>query len=138
MRCGLAWGAVILLAVLRPWRAMPGPGEWRALLLSMARRWGCMNLLYYMSLKTVPIGIAVSLEFVGPLAVAIFVRAALSIFAALAAAGLLLLSVDRRRSQRYRSLGAAYALGAGAFAAISRSARRRVAISVPAASPGAR
>ncbi len=114
LRLGL--GAVILLAVLRPWRAMPGPGEWRALLLYGAAL-GCMNLLYYMSLKTVPIGIAVSLEFVGPLAVAIFgSRRALDfLWVALAAAGLLLLLPIGVGASDIDPLGAAYALGAGAF-----------------------
>ena len=35
-----------------------------------------MNFLFYMALRTVPLGIAVALEFSGPLAVALFSFAA--------------------------------------------------------------
>lgn len=114
LRLGL--GALILIVAMRPWRTMPGPGEWRALLLYGAAL-GCMNLLYYMSLRTVPIGIAVSLEFVGPLAVAVFgSRRALDfLWVALAAGGLLLLLPIGTGGSDIDPLGAAYALAAGAF-----------------------
>jgi inner membrane transporter RhtA len=114
LRLGL--GALILIVAMRPWCTMPGSGEWRALLLYGAALGG-MNLLYYMSLRTVPIGIAVSLEFVGPLAVAVFgSRRALDfLWVALAAGGLLLLLPIGVGASDIDPVGAAYALGAGVF-----------------------
>lgn len=114
LRLGL--GAVILIAAMRPWRSMPRPGERRALLL-YGTALGCMNLLFYMSLRTVPIGVAVALEFVGPLAVALFGsrRPIDFLWVALAAAGLLLLLPIGTGISDVDPVGAAFALAAGAF-----------------------
>ena len=64
LRCGLA--AVILLALQRPWRARPS----RAALLAVAlygAALGSMNLLFYLGVARIPLGVAVALEFTGPL-----------------------------------------------------------------------
>jgi inner membrane transporter RhtA len=75
-----------------------------------------MNFLFYMSLRTVPLGIAVALEFTGPLAVAIYAsrRAVDFLWIALAIVGLLLLIPVGEASSGIDLTGAAYALGAGA------------------------
>lgn len=68
-RLGLS--ALILLLWRRPWRRSAGRRDWAALWgygLSM----GAMNLVFYMSLRTIPLGIAVALEFTGTLALALF------------------------------------------------------------------
>ncbi len=69
-RLGLS--ALLLLLWRRPWRRSGNcQRNWRALWgygLSM----GAMNLVFYMSLRTIPLGIAVALEFTGPLALALF------------------------------------------------------------------
>jgi inner membrane transporter RhtA len=74
-----------------------------------------MNLAFYASLDRIPLGIAVTFEFVGPLGVAVFgSRRALDLlWAGLAAAGILLLSDFGGAG--LDGLGVALALLAGAF-----------------------
>ncbi|MCW5719635.1 MAG: EamA family transporter [Devosia sp.] len=69
MRISLA--AIVMLLVLRPWRYALDRRQWRAVLLYGAAI-GAMNLLFYASLTLIPLGLAVALEFTGPLAVALF------------------------------------------------------------------
>ncbi|MGG5291144.1 threonine/homoserine exporter RhtA [Pseudomonas shirazensis] len=110
----LIFASVIMLLILRPWRARMNSSTWRNVLIyGMAL--GGMNLLFYMSLRTVPLGIAVALEFTGPLAVAIFAsrRAIDFLWIALAIAGLLLLIPVGQSASAVDLIGASYALAAG-------------------------
>ena len=110
----LIFAAVILLLVLRPWRARFTAKSLRTVLI-YGIALGGMNFLFYMSLRSVPLGIAVALEFTGPLAVALCAsRKALDfVWVALAATGLLLLIPMGQESANLDITGVAYALGAG-------------------------
>ena len=67
LRAGFS--AVILAIVWRPWRrALTRPAAAAILLYGVAL--GVMNLLFYLSLRTIPFGVAVAIEFAGPLGVA--------------------------------------------------------------------
>lgn len=110
----LIFASIIMLLLLRPWRAKLTTQSLRTVVVyGMAL--GGMNFLFYMSLRTVPLGIAVALEFTGPLAVAIYAsrRAIDFLWIALALVGLLLLIPSGAASASIDLVGAGYALGAG-------------------------
>lgn len=110
--------AVLLGAIWQPWRARPSR-RGALVLLAYGVAMGVMNLSFYMSLRTLPLGIAVALEFTGPLAVAILSSRRLLDFAwvALAVAGLVPLlpfgTMLFGQAGAVDPTGAAYALGAG-------------------------
>ncbi|MEO7774275.1 MAG: EamA family transporter [Steroidobacteraceae bacterium] len=66
----LALGALMLLALYRPWRGASLAGGRRDLLIYGASL-GLMNLFFYLALARAPMGIVVAIEFLGPLGVAI-------------------------------------------------------------------
>ena len=109
----LALATLLLVAVFRPWRMRVQRHQWPAL-LAYGISLGLMNLMFYKSLETVPLGIAIALEFTGPLAVALFGSRHLRdvVWVALAVLGLVLL-VPEQGTQALDPVGAAYALGAG-------------------------
>ena len=67
----LFFATIVLWIIFRPWRTKLGPGQLKKLAL-----YGCslglMNLTFYYALARIPLGVAVALEFMGPLSVAIF------------------------------------------------------------------
>ncbi len=111
----LLFSSILLLAIFKPWRS-----QWTARslrnILFYGLALGLMNLLYYLAIRTVPLGIAVALEFTGPLAVAIFSsrRAIDFVWIALAVVGLVLLMPAMDSPASIDPVGMAYALGAGA------------------------
>ena len=110
----LVFASLIMLVILRPWRARLTPRSLRTVII-YGIALGGMNFLFYMSLRTVPLGIAVALEFTGPLAVALLgSRKAIDfLWVILAAIGLLLLIPVGASSAHLDLAGAGYALGAG-------------------------
>lgn len=110
----LVFASIIMLLLLRPWRARLTASTLRTVIIYGVALGG-MNLLFYMSLRTVPLGIAVALEFTGPLAVALYAsrRAVDFLWIGLAVAGLLLLVPVGQTGSGIDLLGASYALGAG-------------------------
>jgi inner membrane transporter RhtA len=110
-----ALATLMLVIVLRPWRARFTSASWPALAVYGVSL-GVMNFLYYLALRTVPLGITVSLEFTGPLAVAVLAsrRAIDFVWIALAASGLCVLLPIGHTQTSIDPLGALFALGAGA------------------------
>jgi inner membrane transporter RhtA len=91
IRIGLS--ALMLLAIFRPRLRALSAEQWRAAIpygISLA----AMNVIFYLAIDKVPLGLAVALEFLGPLGVAIVgSRRALDlVWVALAAAGLALIA----------------------------------------------
>ncbi len=111
----LVFGAAILAIILRPWRARP-PLPIVPALIGYGVVLGVMNLCFYMAIRTIPLGVAVSLEFCGPLLVSTLSSRRASHFAwiGLAIAGLLLLSPPLHSTHRLDPGGTAYAIGAAA------------------------
>ncbi|MFG0585184.1 threonine/homoserine exporter RhtA [Pseudomonas sp. zjy_9] len=110
----LVLGAIILSLVMQPWRARLDLRKCHAL-LAYGLALGGMNLLFYMSLQSIPLGIAVALEFTGPLALALFSSRRLLdfVWVILAIAGLWLLLPTGATQSAIDPLGAGLALGAG-------------------------
>ena len=111
----LTLAALVLLAVFRPWRHRLDNRQWRAVLL-YGGAMGAMNLFFYAALEHIPLGIAVALEFTGPLAVALFgARRPLDVFwIILAVAGFALLLPWTGADSDISPLGVVLALCAGA------------------------
>lgn len=112
LRLGLA--AVILCVLMRPWQAQLSLKSCRSL-LAYGLALGSMNLLFYMSLQSIPLGIAVALEFTGPLGLALLSSRRLLdfVWVALAVFGLWLLLPSPQADVQLDPQGMALALGAG-------------------------
>lgn len=113
LRLGI--GALILCLLLRPWQAKLTLQSCRSL-LAYGIALGLMNLMFYMALQTIPLGIAVALEFTGPLTLALLSsrRPIDFLWIALAATGLWLLLPTNLTDEPLDPVGMALALGAGA------------------------
>lgn len=113
----VGFSALLLVLIWRPWRRALRPGDgWAALRYGVAL--GFMNLLFYQALQTIPFGVAVAIEFSGPLAVAMAGsrRAVDLLWLALAITGLaLLLPLGQGVTvSALDPVGVAYALAAAA------------------------
>ena len=110
----LALSALVLLAVLRPAVRSWHRAQWQAAAL-LGTTMAAMNLSFYLSLRTVPLGVAVTVEFVGPLLLALVQtrRGVDVLWALLAGAGVLLLGADT--TSGIPLSGLAFALLAGLF-----------------------
>jgi inner membrane transporter RhtA len=110
----LALSALMLLAVWRPWRMRMNAREMRVIVIyGLALGW--MNFFFYLSLRSIPLGIAVALEFAGPLALAMAAsrRAVDFVWIVMAALGLLALLPLGLGSKPLDVLGVGCGLAAG-------------------------
>lgn len=92
----LASSALILLAIARPHLRARTRADW-LVVLGFGTTLGLMNWSIYQSFSRIPLGIAVTIEFLGPLTIAILGshRARDLVWVALAALGVVLLGVER-------------------------------------------
>ena len=113
----IALGTLILVVILNRRLRVKRTAPPAAFLRAGA---GAMNYMFYLSIQTIPLGIAVALEFTGPLAVALFSsrRPVDFIWVVLAVVGLWFLLPLGQSVSEIDLTGAALALGAGACWAV--------------------
>ncbi|SEC70257.1 inner membrane transporter RhtA [Burkholderia sp. WP9] len=92
----LCWAALVLALLVRPRFRSYSRSHWMAAGALGAAMAG-MTLCFFTALQRIPLGLAVAIDFLGPLAVATFAvrRARALLWPALAIAGVILLSRDR-------------------------------------------
>lgn len=117
LRLGL--GTLILCIVFKPWRLRFQRSQILPLII-YGLSLGGMNYLFYLSIRTVPLGIAVALEFTGPLALALASsrRPLDFLWVILALLGLVFLLPLGENVSSVDPVGALLALGAGALWAV--------------------
>ncbi|QDY41450.1 threonine/homoserine exporter RhtA [Candidatus Pantoea soli] len=117
LRLGL--GTLMLCLIFKPWRLRFTRAQ-RTPLLMYGLALGCMNYLFYLAIRTVPLGVAVGLEFLGPLTLALAgARRPLDfLWVALAVGGLGFLLPFGADISHIDPIGALLAVGAGACWAI--------------------
>jgi inner membrane transporter RhtA len=116
----LVFSTLLLMAFWRPWRRAWTWADVPILVLFGATL-GLMNLLFYSAIKTVPFGLAIAVEFTGPLAVALWSskKPLDFVWIVLAVAGMgLILPLGNTMGASLQTsaidpVGIAYALGAG-------------------------
>jgi inner membrane transporter RhtA len=111
LRIGLS--ALVLLAVVRPRLGQLRAAQWRAV-APYGLALGGMNFLFYCALSRIPLGLAVTLEFVGPLGLALAGsrRWADAAWVLLAAVGIALIAPWSGAGLDWLGLGFALAAGA--------------------------
>lgn len=104
-------GAAILLVATRPHLGVWTSAQWRAAFI-LGVTVAFMNVCFYQAIARIPLGSAVTIEFLGPLCVAVFGRRSVRhfAFAFLAASGVVLLA---HPGGGVTLAGAIFALGSG-------------------------
>jgi inner membrane transporter RhtA len=109
----LLFGSIMLIALVRPWRSWPKRAPLLPLFglgLAMA---GAIQM-FYLAIDHLPLGIAIAIQFLGPLAIAVFGsrRAVDLVWAALAATGIWCLVATSSDGKPVDLVGVGWALGA--------------------------
>lgn len=111
----VCFAAIMLMAIWRPWRDC----SWAKLgkLLPYGMALGLMNATFYLSVERIPLGVAVALEFTGPLAVALCLsrRALDLLWVGLAAIGVALLLIPWGDHAPLDGVGLLFGLAAAVF-----------------------
>ncbi len=110
----LGFAAALLMAVTRPALRRWDRAQWTAAVV-LGLTMGAMNLVFYLAIREVPLGVAVTVEFLGPLLVALAQtrRAVDLLWVVLAGAGVVILGL--RDTGATPLAGLALALLAGLF-----------------------
>lgn len=110
----LLFAALILGAVLRPWRTRMNAATWRSVLIYGVALGG-MNSLFYASIHRIPLGVATAFEITGPLTVAVLTshRAVDFLWIVVAAIGLAMLLPIGQAAAGVNPAGAAFAVASG-------------------------
>lgn len=111
----LLLGSIILALIFKIWQIDFRQVKWKAI-ISYGIALAGMNAMFYLSINRLPLGIAVSFEFIGPLSVALYyARQKFDfVWVGLAILGLILLFPFDQVSQNLDLIGIAFALAAGA------------------------
>lgn len=111
----LAIAALFLSLLWRPWRAKLNRSQLKTIAIYGVCL-GVMNFLFYLAIARLPLGIAIAIEFTGPLSVAIYLsrKAYDFIWALLAVIGIILILPLSNVQQSIDIVGVVYALGAAA------------------------
>lgn len=110
----VGFAALILLAFWRPWR-IPLSAKDAGIIALYGTILGAMNLVFYLAVARIPLGLAIAIEFTGPLAVAMVASRRLIDFVwiGFAVLGLGLLLPINQSASSLDPLGVVYALVAG-------------------------
>jgi inner membrane transporter RhtA len=112
LRIGIS--AIILLLAYRPNLKQITPNQWK-IVVPYGLTLGAMNLIFYLAIERIPIGLAVTLEFIGPLLVAIIGSKRLIDYCWVLLAGLGIVLIAPWSNDRVDLLGVFFALLAGAL-----------------------
>jgi inner membrane transporter RhtA len=109
----LVFGAVMLLALVRPWRTWPARAPVLPLIGLGVAMAGAIQM-FYLAIDHLPLGIAIAIQFLGPLAIAIAGsrRAVDVLWAILAAGGVWCLVAVNSVGEPIDLVGVAWSLGA--------------------------
>ncbi len=112
-------GALILAIIFQIWKINFKSVRWSSI-LSYGIALAGMNGLFYLSIERLPLGIAVSFEFIGPLSVALYYARQKYdlLWVCMAILGLILLFPFDQATQSLDLTGIAFAMGAGACWAV--------------------
>lgn len=110
----IGFSALILLAAYRPNLKQLSPQQWKAV-VPYGISLGAMNVIFYFAIERIPLGLGVTLEFIGPLLLAVFgsKKAIDFLWVALAALGIACIAPWGDKGADL--LGMCLALLAGAF-----------------------